>query len=68
MVGGAQYERLSFFVLVLLLLCHFVGCLWIFIAKSFSDDKEEDDSWIEANDFEEQKMMDLYATSIYFVM
>ena len=54
MVGGAQYERLSFFILVLLLLCHFVGCLWIFIAKSFSDDEVENDSWIEAGDFEEQ--------------
>lgn len=68
MYEGAQYERLSFFILVLLLLCHFVGCLWIFIAKSFSDEEVENDSWIEASDFEDQNMMDLYASSIYFVM
>ena len=29
------FERLSFFFLILLLLCHFVCCLWIFVARNF---------------------------------
>ena len=35
---GFAFERLTFFLLILLLLSHFVGCFWIFIAKTFEDD------------------------------
>lgn len=48
---GAFVERLLFFGLCLFLLCHFVGCLWIFIARSFNDESVEGDSWIEAGSF-----------------
>jgi|APSaa5957512535_1039671.scaffolds.fasta_scaffold356211_1 hypothetical protein len=29
---GAAFERLSFFILSLLLVCHLIGCLWIYLA------------------------------------
>ena len=48
---GALVERLIFFALCLFLLCHFVGCLWIFIARAFEDAQESGDSWIEAGSF-----------------
>lgn len=32
---GIAFERLTFFLLMLLLLSHFVGCFWIFIARTF---------------------------------
>ena len=44
---GAAFERLTFFLLVLLLMCHFVGCLWIFIGRNVN----EGESWIEAGNF-----------------
>lgn len=61
---GAAFERLSFFVLVLLLLCHFVGCLWIFVGRTIG----EGESWIEAGGFEDNSIMNLYAVSTYFTM
>ena len=32
--GGQQIERLSFLIMILFILCHFIGCLWIFIANT----------------------------------
>jgi hypothetical protein len=40
---GAAFERLSFFLLVLFLVCHLFGCLWVFIGRNL---QEEDESWI----------------------
>lgn len=65
---SAAFERLSFFFLVLLLLCHFVGCLWIFIARNIEDPQIEGDNWIEAGEFQDLTMSELYATSCYFTM
>jgi len=48
---GAAFERLSFFFLILLLLCHFFGCLWIFCAKNLEDPDVEGDNWIEAGGY-----------------
>ena len=31
---GAAIDRVVFFVMMLLLMCHFVGCIWIFIGKN----------------------------------
>ena len=32
---GMAFERLTFFMMCLLLLNHFIGCIWIFIARTF---------------------------------
>lgn len=45
--SAAQYERLCFFIVALLLLCHFIGCIWIFSGRTI-----ESDSWIEKGGFE----------------
>jgi hypothetical protein len=31
---GAAFERLLFFILALLLVCHSIGCMWIYVAKT----------------------------------
>jgi len=31
---GAAFERLLFFLLTLLLVCHLIGCMWIYVAKA----------------------------------
>lgn len=65
---GAAFERLTFFILTLLLVCHLIGCLWIYIANMAQDDEVEDDSWIEINNLDTMNMMELYYTSVYFTM
>jgi hypothetical protein len=65
---GAAFERLLFFLLALLLVCHLIGCLWIYVAKASQDDLIENDSWIELNGYSDMSMGGLYATSVYFTM
>lgn len=43
-------EKLVFFFLILMLLCHFVCCIWIFTAKNFV---KEEISWIVSGEFED---------------
>lgn len=33
-------EKLAFFFLALMLMSHFVGCLWIFVARNFHDESD----------------------------
>jgi hypothetical protein len=42
-------EKLSFFFLILMLMCHFVCCIWIFTAKVSKSEKNE--GWIESGGF-----------------
>jgi hypothetical protein len=37
---GAGFERLTFFFLMFVVLCHIVACLWIFLATLTSDNLE----------------------------
>lgn len=64
---GATVERLSFFVMMLLLMCHFAGCFWIFIAKNFHDEEVKGDSWVE-DGHSGSDMAELYVVSLYFTM
>lgn len=48
---GAAIDRVVFFIMMLLLMCHFVGCLWIFVGHGFDDDTDERNSWIEGSGF-----------------
>lgn len=66
--GGQQIERLSFLIMILFILCHFIGCLWIFIANTAGDDAQEDDTWLKAGGYADFGMFDKYAVSAYFVM
>ena len=61
-------EKLSFFFLILLLLCHFIACFWIFLAKNFDDPEGEDETWIDAGGFEKSNVWSLYVTSFYFAV
>ena len=65
---GAAFERLLFFVLILFMVCHLIGCMWIYVAKASQYDNVKDDSWIELNGYSNMDMMSLYATSVYFTM
>ena len=69
---GAGVEKLIFFFLILMLMCHFVCCIWIFTAKQFHDHEDDEDpfelstNWIDAGDFGDLSVGQLYITSFYF--
>ena len=64
---GAAIDRVVFFIMMLLLMCHFIGCFWIFMGRGFQDDDVEFDSWIEASNIPND-MLELYVAATYFTM
>lgn len=54
--------------MILFILCHFIGCLWIFIANLAGDETKDDDTWLKYGGYEDFSMFDKYAVSAYFVM
>lgn len=61
-------EKLSFFFLALMLMSHFVGCLWIFVARNFHDEANPTDTWIEVGGYEDYDIPELYVTAFYFAV
>ena len=50
-------EKFAFFFLILVMMCHFISCLWIFTARHFSEmDGDEPVNWIVSGEFEDQTM------------
>ena len=47
---GAGFERLVFFLLLLFLTCHFIGCFWVFQASL------NEFNWIIANEYDDMDM------------
>ena len=43
---GAAYERLIYFVLLLIITSHFLCCAWIYVAKMTWDDDPDHPNWI----------------------
>lgn len=70
---GAGFEKLSFFVIVLSLLCHCVACLWIF-QTSIQEENPDPDSWdsnmnwITKNGFEDLTRSELYIVAFYWTV
>ena len=65
---GAALDRLCFFLLVMLLVSHFFGCMWIYEANAFVVDEKDLICWINASNLENLDMMELYYASFYFIM
>ena len=61
------FERLFYFLIVLLLMCHIVTCLWI-IAVQFTDE-EDFNTWKGSDSYiTNLELWDLYVTSFYFTV
>ena len=65
---GVGFERLFFFILIFILLCHIVSCLWVFTA-SFSQEEDYEGTW-RAGDFTDELIdtSGLYMKSFYFTV
>ena len=51
-----------------MLMSHFVGCLWIFVARNFHDENNPEDTWIEVGGYEDYDIPSLYVTAFYFAV
>ncbi|CAG9321815.1 unnamed protein product [Blepharisma stoltei] len=58
-----QVTRILKFLLYLSCICHYIACIWYFIAKSESDDLTK--TWIKENGLNRNQ---LYETSLYFTL
>ena len=59
-------ERLAHAAIVFLVISHVLACAWIFIANDAY--VHDSNNWVWDNDFQNQSRLDLYVTSIYFVI
>lgn len=62
---GVGFERLLFFVLIFLILCHIIACLWIFSADLQGENKY---SWIKEKEYDKLSHFELYIVSFYFTV
>ena len=62
---GLGFERLFFFVMIFLLMCHIMTCIWL-IAASFKSETNEDASWLDS--YETLGSDERYLTSLYFTV
>ena len=60
---GLGFERLFFFMLIFILMCHILTCLWV-MAAQFKEFTDHDDSWMDQ--FEGLSSKEMYVTSLYF--
>ena len=44
---GLGFERLFFFLIIFLIMCHIMTCIWL-IAASFKSETSEDTSWLDS--------------------
>ena len=67
---GVGIQRLIFFMLASMLICHIFTCLWIFFAKlSVDADSQYEGTWIGANEkFHDASSSELYLSSFYFII
>jgi hypothetical protein len=62
---GLGFERLFFFAIIFLILCHILTCIWV-ITATFAGDEEDDVSWIDG--FDEGNTGEIYITSLYYTV
>ena len=65
MTVGIGYERLFFFIIMFLILCHIVSCLFILVC-SFEEDDEQ--KWINHLGSSDLPHSELYLSSFYFTV
>lgn len=64
---GRGIEKLTFIVLIFLMVCHLMACIWIFIAE-FEDPDGQTVNWISKFGFQNSSMSDIYCASLYYMV
>jgi len=62
---GLGFERLFFFLIIFLIMCHIMTCVWL-ISASFASETNEETSWLD--DYAELSSNEKYLTSLYFAV
>lgn len=63
-IFGAGFERLMFFVLAAIMVCHIFACLWVFFSQMVD---EGEVTWM-TGEVNELPVMEQYLTSFYFIV
>ena len=65
---GFGFERLLFFLIVFLILCHLASCLWIIIASIYNPDGTYIGTWMENFEIYSESANDIYAVAFYWII
>lgn len=65
---NAGFERLIFFVMMSMLLCHICCCFWVILANLYQDADEFADTWIYRLNYVDDDDYKVYIASMYFVL
>jgi hypothetical protein len=47
------FEKIGRFLIIYLLLCHFIACIWIFTADLSTESTQEHSNWITTRDYDD---------------
>ena len=65
---NAGFERLIFFVMMSLILCHICCCFWVILANLNQDSDEFIDTWLVRSNYQDEADYIIYIASMYFVL
>ena len=65
---GFGFERLLFFLIVFLILCHLASCLWIIMAALYNPDGTYEGTWMENFAEYEKSASDTYTVAFYWII
>jgi hypothetical protein len=65
---NAGFERLIFFVMMSMILCHICCCFWVILANLYQDSDEYTDTWLVRSNYQDEDDFIIYIASMYFVL
>lgn len=65
---NAGFERLIFFIIISVVLCHICCCFWVILANLFEGTDDEENTWLVRFGYNDADDMVIYIASMYFVL
>lgn len=62
------FERLVFFMMMSVVVCHICCCFWVILANLYQDSDEYQDTWIVRLNYADETDTVVYIASMYFVL
>lgn len=64
----AGFERLIFFIIMSVVLCHICCCFWVILANLYQDNDEYINTWLYRCQYIDEPDIAVYIASMYFVL
>ncbi|TNV83436.1 hypothetical protein FGO68_gene1262 [Halteria grandinella] len=62
------FERLIFFMMMSIVVCHICCCFWVILANLYQDSEEFQDTWVVRLNYVDESDSVVYIASMYFVL